>query len=105
MTVVIKSRLGLIAEEAIPKASAAVRKTASDIEAGAKARSRVDTGAMRGSWNTQPTGTLSARVSAGVEYAIYNEYGTSRMSAQPMARHAAHAAEAPFLAAMKQVFE
>lgn len=105
MTVVIKSRLGLIAEQAIPKASAAVRKTALDIEGGAKARSRVDTGAMQGSWNTQPTGQLSARVSAGVEYAIYNEYGTSKMSAQPMARPAAHEAEAPLLAAMKQVFE
>jgi HK97 gp10 family phage protein len=104
MTVVIKSRLGLIAEEAIPKASAAVRKTAFDIEEGAKARSRVDTGAMRSSWQTEVQGSLEARISAGVEYAIYNEYGTSRMSAQPMARPAAHQAEAPFLAAMKQVF-
>lgn len=105
MSVVINSRLGAIAAEAIPKASAAIRKTAFDIERGAAERSRVDTGAMKGSWQTQPLGALHARVANGQEYAIYNEYGTSKMSAQPMARPAAHAAEAPFLAAMKQVFE
>lgn len=104
MTVVIKSRLGLIAEEAIPKASAAVRATAMAVETTAKQRSRVDTGAMRGAWATEVQGALSARVANGQEYAIYNEYGTSKMSAQPMARPAAHQAEPAFIAAMKQVF-
>lgn len=104
MSVVVKSRLGEIAQAAIPKAELAVRKTAFDIEAGAKQRSRWDTGAMRSAWQTSFEGQLEATVANGVEYAIYNEYGTHKMTAQPMARPAAHAAEAPFIAAMRQVF-
>jgi hypothetical protein len=104
MTVVISSRLGEIAASAVPKASAVVQKTAHDVEAGAMLRSRVDTGAMRGGWHTVPMGPLHARVQAGVDYTIYNEYGTSKMAAQPMARPAAHEAEAPYIVAMKRVF-
>jgi len=91
-----------------------VRKTAFDIEAGCKARSRVDTGAMRAGWYTStfdangfeaaaaaaqsaggkdvklvtpsayPADDLEAIVGNAVEYAIYNEMGTVHMSAQPM---------------------
>lgn len=104
MTVVISSRLGEIAAAAVPKAGAVVQKTAHEVEAGAKARARVDTGNMKGAISAQSTGLLSARVSAGADYTIYNEYGTRYMSAQPMFVPAAHEAEAPFIAAMRQVF-
>lgn len=104
MSVVIKSRLGLIAEEAIPKAQAAVTKASLDIEMGAKSRSRVDTGNMRASIAARPAGALEAMVEAGAEYTIYNEYGTSKMSAQPMLRPATEQARGGFYAAMRQVF-
>ena len=104
MSVVIKSRLGEIAAEAIPKASAVVQKTAHEVQAGAQLRARVDTGNMKGAIEAQPTGTLSARVTAGAEYTVYNEYGTHKMAAQPMLRPAAHEQEASFYAAMRQVF-
>lgn len=54
--------------------------------ADAARRSRVDTGAMRAGWKATPLPGGAARVSSGPEYTVYNEYGTSRMAAQPMAR-------------------
>jgi HK97 gp10 family phage protein len=53
-------------------------------ESVAKIRSRVDTGQMRDGWHAQRTGTFSFRLENSVEHTIYNEYGTTQMSAQPM---------------------
>ena len=41
---------------------------------------------MRDGWKAEPLGVNGARVSNPVPYTIYNEFGTFRMSAQPMAR-------------------
>jgi hypothetical protein len=87
------------------KASRVVRKTAHDIEAGAKARSREDTGAMKGGWQTEPVSELEAIVYNGVEHVLYNEYGTAHMSAQPMATPAAEAARGPFIDAMRALLD
>ena len=105
MTVIISSRLGEIAEQSIPKASMVVRKTAFDVAAGAARRSRVDTGAMRSGWTPEIDGVTSATVRNSQQYAIYNEYGTTRMSAQPMARPAAEEARGPFIHAMGRIFK
>jgi hypothetical protein len=104
MTVVISSRLGEIAEAAIPKAQSVVNKTAYDIQGGAMQRARVDTGAMRSGIYIGPAGPLHARVLAQIDYTAYNEFGTRYKAAQPMFVPAAHEAEAPFIAAMKKVF-
>ena len=40
---------------------------------------------MAAGWHVEPLG-IAARVVSGTDYTIYNEFGTSRMSAQPMAR-------------------
>jgi len=53
--------------------------------ADAARRSRVDTGAMRAGWHAIPI-PGGARVINEVGHTAYNEYGTSRMPAQPMAR-------------------
>lgn len=50
----------------------------------AQARSRVDTGEMRAGWTAFNTDPWTYELSNKVEHAIYNEFGTSRMSAQPM---------------------
>lgn len=84
---------------------AAIVKAAHDVEAQAKARAAVDTGAMRNSITTQATGDLSAEVTTGVDYAKFVEYGTSRMSAQPFMHPAADAAKPGFEAAVKAVVE
>ena len=101
----VYNRLPEITAALRPKASQIVRKTALDIEAGAKERSRVDTGNMKNSWQTEMGDDLTAVVYNNVEYVIYHEYGTVRMSAQPMATPAAEEARPGFVAAMKELFE
>ena len=41
---------------------------------------------MAAGWRAEPLGAVGARVTNDVSYTIYNEFGTFRMSAQPMAR-------------------
>lgn len=69
------------------------------IVAECKTLSRVDTGEMRKGWTRRRIGHWSRgqagyRVFNPVEHAIYNEFGTRNMSAQPMLRPAIkHASE------------
>lgn len=70
------------------KAAAALRKTAMDIEADAKALAPVDTGALRSSISSTITGDgrmggMEAVVGPTVEYGIYQEFGTSTQPGQP----------------------
>jgi HK97 gp10 family phage protein len=106
ITVTIASNLlPRLARELRPRAARIVRKTALDIEAGAKRRSRVDTGAMQNAWQTEMTGETEATVSNAVEHVLYNEFGTVRMGAQPMATPAAEAARGPFVEAMRKLLD
>jgi HK97 gp10 family phage protein len=61
---------------------------------GARRRARVDTGAMRDGINVAPLPEGGARVESPVDHSAYNEYGTSRMSAQPFMRPSMDAARA-----------
>ena len=65
------------------EASVIVRGAAFSVEGEAKVRAPVDTGALKNSLNTSEINDLAYRVSDGVEYGIYQELGTSKMSAQP----------------------
>jgi HK97 gp10 family phage protein len=102
MGATLVSRIPAIQAGCVPKATAAVTKTVADIESGAKSMARVDTGNMRSSIQGQ-AGGLTGRVNAGAEYSIYNEYGTSKMSAQPFMTPAAEAAFPGFVSAMKSL--
>jgi hypothetical protein len=104
MSATWKSRIPELAAGAEARAGLAVQKTVLDIEAGAKMRSRVDTGQMKGGWQGEMTGATSGRVSDPVEHTIYNEMGTVSMAAQPMLTPAAEEARAGFEAAMSQVY-
>ncbi|WP_248582598.1 HK97-gp10 family putative phage morphogenesis protein [Nocardioides sp. InS609-2] len=62
--------------------AAAVRKTAFDIEADAKALAPVDTGNLKNSITTTltgdgRTGSMSAEIGPTAEYGVFQEYGTS----------------------------
>lgn len=64
--------------------SRALRKSAADIERDAKAFAPVDTGALRNSIGTDLAGdarstSMTADIGPTVNYAVYQEYGTSRM--------------------------
>lgn len=72
-------------------AAASLRKGAAGREA-ARSRARVDTGAMRDGIEVTPVGAAGARVTSTVDHSAFNEYGTSRMSAQPFMRPSMDAA-------------
>jgi len=78
------------AETAVEKA---ILKGALIVEGDAKRRCPVDTGYLRASithqfFNNGSTGEPFALVGSNVEYAPHQEYGTSKMSAQPFLRPA-----------------
>ena len=92
-------------DDRLRKTEQIVEKTLSDIEAGAKRRARVDTGAMRAGLQARKTGRFEGVVEGLVEHTIYNEFGTRDMSAQPMLTPAAEAAREPFYAALRKVWD
>lgn len=99
------NRLASIAAGMLPKARALVGKTVFDVEAQAKTRAPVDTGALRNSIHGTMTGPTEGEVSAGVDYAIYQEYGTRTMPAHPFMIPAAEAVRPAFLAGARQIVE
>lgn len=56
------------------------------VEGYAKDLAPVDTGNLRNSITTEPSGDKEVKVRTGVEYAIYQELGTYKMAAQPFLR-------------------
>lgn len=85
--------------------SAVVRKAAADVEAGAKVRAPVDTGALRNSIQAQEVSPLVSQVAVGVEYGVYVEYGTHKASAQPYLNPAVEQVQPGFLAAVGRAIE
>lgn len=86
-----------------------VATSARRIEAGAKQRAAVDTGNMK---NNIQAGQIKAfhwevRVgwNAPVEYAVYVEYGTSRMAAQPFFTPACEVERPKFEAALAELIK
>ncbi len=100
------NRLPEITAALRPKASAIVRKTASDIEAHAKAVVPVDTGNLKNSIQTEMEGGgLTAVVGTGVSYAPFVEWGTHKAPAQPYLTPAAEAVRPAFLKAMESLLD
>jgi HK97 gp10 family phage protein len=94
-----------IAAAAAGKIAQCVQKAVRDVEGQAKAKAAVDTGAMKSSIAGVMTGQYSGEVAPHVEYAIYVEFGTRFMAAQPFMRPAADAVRGPFTSCMKSAFE
>jgi HK97 gp10 family phage protein len=92
----LTSRLRQDADARAHKTTLAVHTTVFRIQAGARARARVDTGEMRARLRGEMTGEFEGRVIGGARHTIYNELGTRYMSAQPMLVPAAEEATAPF---------
>lgn len=100
----LSSRIPVITAEAQRRASRAVRRAEASIERRAKERSRVDTGNMRGGWQHEMMGSTEGRVFNLVSYAIFHEYGTVNVSAQPMLRPAIEETRPEFEADMRGAF-
>lgn len=90
------------------KGALALKKTAYDIEGGAKARVRVDTGNLRNSVSTEITGdgrfsAISAEIGPTADYGIWQEIGTSVMAGQPYMGPAFDQYAPPFEQAIAQI--
>lgn len=99
------NRLSAIAAGMKPKARTLVAKTVLDVEAQAKVRAPVDTGALRNSIHGTMTGETEGEVAVGVEYGVYQEYGTRYMPAHPFMTPAAEAVRPAFEAGARQIAE
>lgn len=71
---------------------------------GSERRARVASGDMKSGFRYEILTGFSAKVWNEKEYAIYNEFGTKHMSAQPMMRPAVDETEPKFLEALALAF-
>lgn len=108
--VITYNRLNDLASELHAEASRVVRKTARDIEEGAKSIVPVDTGNLKNSIQVKEqeddlNATIGIHEGSHVEYAAYVEYGTHRMAAQPYLTPAAERARPSFNEAMERLLK
>lgn len=102
----LSADLGNAPAEVVQKGRLVVAKTAHDVEATAKSLAAVDTGAMRNSIGTTISGGgLTAEIGPTVHYAIYNEYGTRRMTPRPFMGPALERHSEPFVQAVAKITE
>lgn len=94
--------LGKASARAVPLASAAVRKTAFDIEADAKVFCPFVTGNLQNSISTD-VGVLSAEIGPTASYGYFVEVGTARMAPQPYMNPAADRREPELEKAIAQI--
>lgn len=90
------------AAKVTPLAERVVAKVAHDIEASAKANAPVDTGNLKGSISSDVNG-LTAEIGPTASYGGFQEYGTSKMHAQPFMGPAVDLHTPSFEAALEQV--
>ena len=83
ISVRVSSRVPAYTARSLALINAATRKAVMDIEGRAKGRAPVDTGFLRSSIQGSMTGETEGRVDALAHYAVFVEFGTSRMGAQP----------------------
>lgn len=105
MSVITKfNHLPQMREQVRQRAVEAVRNASYSVETHAKDAVPVDTGTLKNSIATEfePSG-LVGLISPHTEYAIYVEYGTRRMRAQPYMRPAAERVRPAFEAAMRKI--
>ena len=80
-----------------------VLRSAYEIEAEAKRRVPVDTGALRNSIQTWRSGSLRASVAPHMEYAAFVEFGTRKQRARPYMVPAAEYVRPKFVEAMRRI--
>jgi HK97 gp10 family phage protein len=94
-----KNIAGSVSKALQAELAKAVRETAFAIEAEAKAKAPVDTGALRASIQSdvsQTDDTLTAEIAVGVDYGPYVELGTVVSAPQPFLTPAAEAQREAF---------
>lgn len=80
-----------------------VAQAAHLVEGYAISRAPVDTGALVNSIDSEAISELTWQVHDGVEYGVYNEFGTYRMAAHPFFAPAVERAEKEFTQKLKDM--
>lgn len=101
--VIVRSRFPQLTAAAHALAEHAVAKAAHDIEAHAKANAPVDTGLLRNSIGAHREGPAAWVVESPVDYSVYQEYGTSRMTAHPYMTPAVELVRPQLVAALRRI--
>lgn len=99
------SALDRLTAELERRADRIIASTAFDIEVEAKKRSPLDTGALRSSIMAEAKARLLWWVHDGVEYGIYQEYGTYKIAAHPFMFPAVEKSRAKFVAKFAELFK
>lgn len=81
---VVSNKLPTVERNFSSAANDRVARAAILCQSEARRRARVDTGRMRNSITAVQESPTSWIVGTNVEYAVYHEYGTTFMTAQPM---------------------
>ena len=102
--VTLETRIPGLQTQLLQKLSLVVERTALLVQRGAMIRSRVDTGQMRAGWRTRRVAPFEQLVLNGVQHVIFNEFGTRTLAPQPMLIPSIEAAEAQFLAGIRDAF-
>jgi HK97 gp10 family phage protein len=95
---ITSNKLPALAAAYPQRAGREVRTALFNIEAGAKTRCPVDTGALRASIAGALTGEAEGEVTVGQDYGVYQEFGTRFQPGTPFMTPAAEAERAPFQA-------
>jgi HK97 gp10 family phage protein len=99
------NHFGAIAASLKPRAHALVAETIVVVRDSAKAHSRVDTGEMRDGWTAEQTSDTHGTVYNDVPHTVFNEYGTVKMTAQPMIHPAIDEAKPAFDTGLARLLE
>ena len=99
----VKSAIPEVGAVVRQQAGKAIAKAALDISTQAKVRAPVDTGLLKNSITAEQVAPFAWVVESPVHYSIYQEYGTSRMPAQPYMTPAVEFVKPSFEAAMRRL--
>ena len=96
------SRIASVASEVGKDTTKALTESAKNVERGAKSRAPVGpTGNLRDEIYSATRGGRVAQIIAPTRYAIFNEFGTSKMAPQPFMAPALEAESAAFIAGVE----
>lgn len=99
----VRDRLLFLGPEATKRAKLVLAKASHDLEARAKAKVPVRTGALKNSIRASMINPMTWEVVVGQNYGVFVEFGTRRMRAQPFFTPAFQFIQPVFVEAMAQV--
>ncbi len=103
---ITRNDLGLISEQMAQKFRTLVKKTTFDVEAAAKIKCPVDTGALRSSIQSDfENDGMTGVIAVGMEYGPHVEFGTDRQRAQPYLTPAVEDNRTPFLEGVARILQ